>query len=376
MGCSDQTPSVTLHRQRISDTLSVVTLDKPPFTEYFITVAALGGLTPEAAVGEIAEFLAAKNATIACQDIFASVAAEKPLREAMHRRLGPTKWPLTWTDSGRQDLAGIQVWAVSSRNVRPLGLNGHTTAVVFEDACARYCRIAGVNAADLSADRNTQAVDVFHLLEQTLRDAGFALSDTIRTWFYLNDILGWYGDFNRIRDGFFRERGVFDGLVPASTGIGSANAAGSAVVGGLIAVRPVNGAVESYPVASPLQCPALDYGSSFSRAAELNMPCLRRLYVSGTASIAPEGHTLHVNDADAQIDKTMEVVNAILESRRMSWSDVVRGIAYIRDAEDLPRYEQYCRGKGLPDMPVVVTHSTVCRDDLLFEIEVDAIVPK
>ena len=376
MGCSDQTPSVTLHRQRISDTLSVVALEKPSFSEYFITVAALRGLTPEAAVADIARFLHERNAAIVCQDVFASVAVERPLCEAMHRHLGPTMWPLTWTDSGRQDLAGIQVWAVSNRSMQRLALNGQTVAVVFEDACARYCRIAGVNAADLSADRNTQAVEVFRLLEQTLGSTGFALSDTIRTWFYLNNILGWYGDFNRIRDDFFREKGVFDGLVPASTGIGTANAAGSAVVGGLIAVQPINGAVESYPVVSPLQCPALDYGSSFSRAAELNMPCLRRIYVSGTASIAPEGHTLHVDDTDAQIDKTMEVVNAILESRRMSWSDVVRGIAYIRDAEDLPRYEQYCRGKGLPDMPVVVTHSTVCRDDLLFEIEVDAIVPK
>ncbi len=106
------------------------------------------------------------------------------------------------------------------------------------------------------------------------------------------------------------------------------------------------------------------------------MPCHRRLYISGTASIAPEGHTVFVGDTDAQVAKTMEVVQAILESREMSWADVARGIVYIRDPKDLPSYERYCRKLSLPDMPVVVTNSTVCRDDLLFEIEVDAISAK
>ncbi len=376
MGCSGQAPSISIQTERISDTLSVVTLEKPSFNEYFITTAALQGLTPDEATSQIADFLSANNATIVSQDVFASVSTEQALREAMLNNLGPITWPLTWTDSGKQALAGIHAWAVSNDHIERVSLNDQTTAIIFEDACARYCRIAGVNASNLSHDRNTQAHEVFRLLEQTLRYADFSLSDMVRTWFYLDDILAWYGDFNAIRDNFFREKGVFDGLVPASTGIGTGNPAGSAVVGGLIAVQPKNGSVESYPVVSPLQCSALDYGSSFSRAAELKMPCLRRLYISGTASIAPEGHTLHIDDTDAQIEKTMQVVQAILESRHMSWSDVVRGIAYVRDAEDLPRYERYCRARDLPDMPVVVTNSTVCRDDLLFEIEVDTISAK
>ena len=66
-------------------------------------------------------------------------------------------------------------------------------------------------------------------------------------------------------------------------------------------------------VPSPLQCPALDYGSSFSRAVELVAGDHRRLFVSGTASISPEGHTLHVGDVDAQVARTMEVVEAMLE---------------------------------------------------------------
>ena len=134
-----------------------------------------------------------------------------------------------------------------------------------------------------------------------------------------------------------------------------------------------DGQAKAYPVASPLQCPALDYGSSFSRAVELNMSCHRRLFVSGTASIAPEGHTIHIGDVDAQIARTMEVVDAILCSREMDWKDVIRGIVYMRNSQDMKRYSLYCRAHCLPQMPVVTSNSTVCRDDLLFEIEVDAV---
>lgn len=44
-------------------------------------------------------------------------------------------------------------------------------------------------------------------------------SHVIRTWFYNNRLLDWYEEFNRARDTFFESRGVFDRLVPASTGL-------------------------------------------------------------------------------------------------------------------------------------------------------------
>jgi len=105
----------------------------------------------------------------------------------------------------------------------------------------------------------------------------------------------------------------------------------------------------------------------------MDLPDHRRLYVSGTASIAPEGHTIHVGNVDAQAAKTMEVIAAILASRGMDWTDVVRGIAYVRSAADLPVFARTCAALGLPAMPVVTINSTICRDDLLFELEVDTI---
>ena len=162
--------------------------------------------------------------------------------------------------------------------------------------------------------------------------------------------------------------------MPASTGIGVGNHAGAALVTDVLAMKPMNNNVRTEAVGSPLQCPATNYKSSFSRAVEVALPDHRRLYVSGTASIEPGGKTVHVGDVGKQISLTMKVVQAILESRKMSWADVSRAIAYFKDIEETPLFENYCRDNRLPFLPIAIAHSDICRDDLLFEIEVDAVV--
>jgi hypothetical protein len=69
----------------------------------------------------------------------------------------------------------------------------------------------------------------------------------------------------------------------------------------------------------------------------------------------------------------MEVAGAILTSREMSYADVSRAIAYFKRAKDIPTWEQYLKSSGTPAMPVVIAHNDICRDDLLFEVELDAI---
>jgi len=166
---------------------------------------------------------------------------------------------------------------------------------------------------------------------------------------------------------------VLGGLVPASTGIGGGNHAGAAMVADVLAVKPTNERTEVFAVPSPLQCSALDYGSSFSRAVEVDAGDHRRLYISGTASIAPEGHTLHTENIEKQIELTMDVVKAILESRRMAWHNTTRAIVHVKDGAYADAYSQYCATNGLPGLPTVIAENDICRDDLLFEIEVDAI---
>jgi enamine deaminase RidA (YjgF/YER057c/UK114 family) len=125
-----------------------------------------------------------------------------------------------------------------------------------------------------------------------------------------------------------------------------------------------------------LQGPALDYGSSFSRAVEFSTPELRRLYVSGTASIRPDGRTAHPTDVRAQVELTMEVVEALLGSRGMTWKHCVRAIGYFKHMADAGAFEAWRAARGVGPLPVVLAKSDVCRNDLLFELELDAILPQ
>jgi enamine deaminase RidA (YjgF/YER057c/UK114 family) len=104
----------------------------------------------------------------------------------------------------------------------------------------------------------------------------------------------------------------------------------------------------------------------------VDTPTYRKLFISGTASIAPEGHTVHLDDIDQQIELTLDVVLAIMESCGMEWNDVTGAIAYVRDKEDLPAFDRYCERTNLSAEPVVVIQNDVCREDLLFELELAA----
>ena len=66
--------------------------------------------------------------------------------------------------------------------------------------------------------------------EHVLVREGFSYRDVARTWFYLRDILSWYGSFNAVRSSAYRRMGLIgpggDGAIPASTGIGARAASG------------------------------------------------------------------------------------------------------------------------------------------------------
>ena len=270
--------------------------------------------------------------------------------------------------------AVVQRTLVSNGAVDTVTLNGAAVGARWADAHADYVLLTGVLPTDLSAPREAQAASVFENIEAALQSVGFGFHDVVRTWLYLDKLLEWYDPFNRVRDAFFESRHIFGGFVPASTGIGSANVTGSAIIAGALAMRPKAGKpVTRGMLESPLQCPALDYRSSFSRAAEIVTPEGRTVFVSGTASIAFGGETAHVGDPEKQIALTMDVVSAILATRRMTLRDTSRAIAYIKRPEYRPLWQRWLADHGLPADLAQEVIADVCRDDLLFEIELDAV---
>lgn len=285
-----------------------------------------------------------------------------------------TDLPLTWVlaQTVSDSLRGVHLQAIAEAEVKPLVLDGQIVGTAIEGPYATEVRLAGLHSGAVTEPRPRQARLTFERMEEALALAGMDFSHVARTWLFLDDILAWYDDFNPVRTDFFTERGVFDRMVPASTGIGGSNPAGAAMIAGVYAVKANGPGVTMQAVPSPLQNPALDYGSSFSRAVEVAMPDLRRLMISGTASIEPGGETVHLDDVVGQTALTCDVVEAILKSRGMGWEDVTRATAYVRHAKDAGVFEAHRKAAGMPPLPVVVAHNVICRGNLLFELEVDA----
>jgi enamine deaminase RidA (YjgF/YER057c/UK114 family) len=354
-----------------SDSLQIVEFPHDGVKAYYITAQATEDNMHEV-FDRVSAEMAARDAKIAFQYLFGG-------RQFYPKAVSAIKqldWPLTLLHGDAcsgSTITGTQFIALSGTELNPVMDGDRKVGNWYDTEDARYCLLGDIRADDLSLSREEQARVVFEKMETLLQQADMEFTDIARTWIYLNDLLEWYDEFNAVRTQFFRERGTFDKMVPASTGIGAGSAAGEEMVCALLAVKPKHDSVKVFAVPSPLQCPALDYKSSFARAVEIDQPGSRLLTISGTASIEPGGKTVYIDDCEKQIKLTMEVVHEILKSRNMDWEDTSRAIAYFKDDSEAHLLEKYCIENNLPELPVAISHADVCRHDLLFEIELDAV---
>jgi enamine deaminase RidA (YjgF/YER057c/UK114 family) len=343
--------------------------------EYAIS-EAMSGDEPIAAVFQrLADRLAAEQAELLSVMVFGRLAAREEIDLAMHAVLGERQWPVTWVEGASCDdapLAGLQALAIRGHPVTRVRLGKRIVGSVYEEGGMRHCLLGGLGPNSTALRPPAQTQQAFANLEAALDLAGFQLGDLVRTWFFNDAILSWYEDFNRVRSALYGEVTFRTGSLPASTGVAGRNPGGAALALAAWAVQPLEAGACAREVGSPLQCPAPAYGSAFSRAMELISRDRRRLLVSGTASIHPDGNTAWTGDARKQVNLTMEVVGAILQARGLEFGHVTRAIAYFKDPGFKPHFDAWCAARGLRELPVIAVHCDICRDDLLFEIEVDA----
>jgi len=361
--------------RRQSAGIVTTAFDSAAIRELHLTVTPLPEEKPAETVRRLAELLRAEKAVIARAEVFGSLDVCAQMTDAFKEAFGA--WPVTFVegrDCAGGVLAGMHVLAIGGTTVGTVMLDGKPVGRMFRDATTRHLLIGDLRPSEPKTPRPVQTRQVFERLESVLKAARMGMSNVARTWFFLDDLLSWYGLFNEVRTRFFREQGMFDGLVPASTGVSGRNVSGSAAAVGAWAVEPLNGgAFPVCEVASPLQGPAPAYGSSFSRAVEMTTPELRRLMISGTASIEPDGRSVFQGDTAAQIDYTMQVVEGILRARGMGFGDVSRATAYIKHPADARLFAGWMERHGVKGWPVFCVEADICREDLLFEIELDAL---
>jgi enamine deaminase RidA (YjgF/YER057c/UK114 family) len=118
-----------------------------------------------------------------------------------------------------------------------------------------------------------------------------------------------------------------------------------------------------------------DRPSSFSRGLRLDLNGVTVLFISGTASIGPNGETLHVGDFRAQTRRTYANITALLAAEGATWKDIVRTTCYLREIErDYAAFNEertaFYRKQELDPLPASTgIQAMLCRPDLLIEIE-------
>jgi len=347
-------------------------------TEIYITATPEAGppqLQAESLYRRVADVLRQSGCRIMQERLFASQDAQTTAMAARARAYGdlddgvlPTRLAARGCPG---QIVGVQVHAVRSETAPRVIVSGNAArARLLQLGTANWLigsGFVGHNAADGPAQTRT----AFELAEQTLMQAGAGMKDVVRTWIWMDDILGWYGPFNQVRTRFFTERGMMDaaGKMPASTGIGVSPADGYRCAIDVFAAWGQPDIARRFHAAGN-QRSAYEYGSAFSRAAYARTPGGVTVFCSGTAAIDSAGRTCFVGDARGQIRMTIENVQAVLRDMQVGDADVVQALVYCVDRQVEEAFiADY--GAELP-WPCLTMLGDVCRPDLLFEVEVTA----
>jgi enamine deaminase RidA (YjgF/YER057c/UK114 family) len=136
--------------------------------------------------------------------------------------------------------------------------------------------------------------------------------------------------------------------------------------------------IEKRPISAPEvlnEAYRYDRPSSFSRGLRLDLNGVSILLISGTASIGPNGETLHAGDFRAQTRRTYANITALLAAEGATWKDIVRTTCYLRDIErDYAAFNEersaFYSEQELDPLPASTgIQAILCRPDLLIEIE-------
>ena len=342
--------------------------------EWFISSAPLPDENPALVFKRAAEALKERGAQILNHFVWHKKEYKALAYKTWESILGETSWPVTWMidPQGVSPFGGCTICAVSGTDVKYSLVDNRVVAAAYDTEMAEYVVLGDLRDEETTNSPAHQIQCVFDQIYECLQRYGMDFSHVMRTWFYNDRILDWYDEFNQARTAFFEKHDVFNKHVPASTGIGARNIHGSKLIASLIAAKAKDEQFSFYEVPSPLQNPALNYGSSFARALEVATPDRRHVFISGTASIDEMGATVHPENVSRQTEKTLDVVEAILKSRDMTWHNSLQGVAYIREKEDASIVRGVLAARGLSDLPILLSNNVVCREDLLFELELQA----
>ena len=221
-----------------------------------------------------------------------------------------------------------------------------------------------------------QTEKIFSDCEQQLASLnGTPADDVIRTWIYVQNVDVNYAGMVKARRELFEKWGLSkDTHYIASTGIeGRWSDPRCFVLMDAYGAVGLDKEQVRFLTAPESLGPTSDYGVTFERATAVEYADRRHIFISGTASIDPQGNTLHVRDVRGQTIRALENVEALLRDGQASFEDMAHLIVYLRDPADL-EVVSACLKDRLPAIPLVFVHAPVCRPQWLVELEGVAVV--
>jgi enamine deaminase RidA (YjgF/YER057c/UK114 family) len=349
-------------------------------------------LAARAVYGEIAGVLQDQGLTVVHERLFGSLTFKGAVLSARAMALRACNFspegPVTYIQ-GRppwgEGMAGVIIQAVAEGEAWTLRDQGKAVGRGWRQGETTFYLLQDIQGLAANGNegntRTQQARRLIHRAARLLESQGASYRDVVRTWFYLEDILAWYPEFNQARSGVYRELGLMpvngDGnpWLPASTGIqGEASGEVACALDLLAVARLPESRTMVKQLRSPAQPEALSYGSAFSRGMIIRQPDVAVMQVSGTAAIDEQGRSLYPGDVRVQIDCTFDKIAAIIGRERAGLSDIAAACVFVKRPEDAPVFQERAAARGLENLPAVIMVADVCRPELLFEIDAEVVI--
>jgi 2-iminobutanoate/2-iminopropanoate deaminase len=120
---------------------------------------------------------------------------------------------------------------------------------------------------------------------------------------------------------------------------------------------------------------------SFSRGISVDLKETVMIFISGTASVDHRGRTVQKGDVLLQSKRTFNNLSALLRSAGATWHDVLKTTCYLKDMRHYDSFNKvrnafYKKLKLNPFPASTCIQTTLCRPDLLVEIELIAVIEK
>jgi enamine deaminase RidA (YjgF/YER057c/UK114 family) len=116
----------------------------------------------------------------------------------------------------------------------------------------------------------------------------------------------------------------------------------------------------------------LRHGASnltFERGQTLRFGDRTHHHISGTASIDAAGNVLFPNDVVRQVDRALDNVAALLESKGAALKDMAYFVVYMRNPGEIMKIRERMYARISRNFPILFVEESVCRPAWLVEIE-------